>query len=415
MRDHMALINLATSLYTNIQRHEHCQPEKVGPPQILSRLGWKLCLFIMLYAAAGTSLGDSEVARQLAATKLEMEQIQKRIRTDERNRNDIQTEIAEFDHKLAKTTDIIAANRAKLQHQTREINKVRGQEQNLSRRMSEQTKRLTRLVQIKYHQGQSGPIKLLLNGRSPAELGRILEWYGYLNTAVNNQRQTMTAELDELARLRHTMKQAQEERHRVEIQQLNKKQSLSRLRHDRLILITRLDNELNQSSNRLAGLKKNQAHLTDLLNQITHAVSRPVTLSTDRSFVSQKGRLPSPIFAPVRYTFGQSRGDDETRWQGIMFDAREGKPIKAIHGGRVVFAEWLRGYGLLMILDHGSGYMSLYGHAQILNKKVGDAIERGDILGLVGNSGGLSQASLYFEVRHNGIAQNPVLWCRLPS
>lgn len=358
---------------------------------------------------------DSTVAEQLDSTRSEILRIQHKIRQNELDHGGVQSEIATFDRQLADTTDLIASNRIKLQQQARIIKKLAGQQNQLSATLGQQTERLTRLVQIKFHQGNSAPIKMLLNRQNPTGLGRHLRWYRYLNTAIAQQRSLLKAELQELVQMRDAVKLKRHEHHLAELRQIKQKDALKLLKQDRLQLIAKLDSELNQSNARLSNLKKNQARLSALLSQIQRSVYKPAELDNNPSFISHKGRLASPIFAPIRHSFGQSRGDADAQWQGVMFDARAGKPIKAIADGRVVFAEWLRGYGLLLILDHGAGYMSLYGHTQVLHKQAGEAVKRGQILGLVGSSGGLRQASLYFEIRHNGNPENPKLWCRMPS
>jgi septal ring factor EnvC (AmiA/AmiB activator) len=126
--------------------------------------------------------------------------------------------------------------------------------------------------------------------------------------------------------------------------------------------------------------------------------------------VARKGNLPWPLRGRVTNAFGQSRADGRLTWHGMLIAADEGTEVKAVFRGRVVFANWLRGFGLLTIIDHGGGYMSLYGHADVLLKTVGDWTESGEVIARAGKSGGQQLSGLYFEVRQKGVARDPIAW-----
>ena len=135
-------------------------------------------------------------------------------------------------------------------------------------------------------------------------------------------------------------------------------------------------------------------------------------ISIDKSFKKQKGQLYWPAKGTVKQLFGQWRSTGKVKWQGNMIQAKEGSPIHAVYYGRIAYADWLRGYGLIIIVDHGDGYMSLYGHNQTLLKEVGDWVDHNEIIATVGSSGGLQQIGLYFEIRYNGKPSNPAHWCK---
>ncbi|MGH8331554.1 MAG: murein hydrolase activator EnvC family protein, partial [Pseudomonas sp.] len=130
-------------------------------------------------------------------------------------------------------------------------------------------------------------------------------------------------------------------------------------------------------------------------------------------FASTRGKLPWPVDGRLLARFGESRGDDaRTKWDGVMISASAGSQVHAVHGGRVVFADWLRGAGLLVILDHGNGFLSLYGHNQTLLKSAGDVVKAGESISTVGNSGGQDTPALYFAIRQQGHPSDPAQWCR---
>ena len=130
-------------------------------------------------------------------------------------------------------------------------------------------------------------------------------------------------------------------------------------------------------------------------------------------FASARGKLPWPGDGRLVARYGTPRGGDaRTKWDGVLIGAAAGSQVRAVHGGRVVFADWLRGAGLLVILDHGNGYLSLYGHNQSLLKNAGDVVKAGDPIATVGSSGGQDASALYFAIRQNGRPSDPAQWCR---
>ncbi|MDH3695338.1 MAG: peptidoglycan DD-metalloendopeptidase family protein, partial [Gammaproteobacteria bacterium] len=130
------------------------------------------------------------------------------------------------------------------------------------------------------------------------------------------------------------------------------------------------------------------------------------------NFPQMKGQLRLPVSAPISARFGQTNQESGTKWDGVWFSAPENTVVQAIYRGQVAYADWFRGFGLLLIIDHGDGYMSLYSHNKELNKSLGDTVETGDAIARVGSTGGLPKPGLYFEVRENGQPRNPLIWCK---
>lgn len=135
-------------------------------------------------------------------------------------------------------------------------------------------------------------------------------------------------------------------------------------------------------------------------------------LPTEKPFSKQRGKLYWPAKGKVKNLYDHWRSVGKVKWQGNIIKAKEGAPVHTISNGRIAYSDWLRGYGLITIIDHGDGYMSLYGHNQTLLKEVGDWVENNEIIATVGSSGGLKSVGLYFEIRHNGKPSNPSRWCK---
>jgi septal ring factor EnvC (AmiA/AmiB activator) len=215
-------------------------------------------------------------------------------------------------------------------------------------------------------------------------------------------------------------------------------QALQESKAARRQILVKLGAEIKTKQQRLEALLQDERNLSELVIKLRRALAAippepapvpPPALSTPSAppssaratgpappegapFVRYKGRLSWPARGKITARYGSSRQVGALTWRGVMIGAEEGGEVKAIYRGRVAFADWLRGFGLLIIIDHGDGYMSLYGHNQNLAKGVGDWVERGDVIATVGNSGGEDSAGLYFEIRHNGVPDNPLQWCR---
>ncbi|WP_190303241.1 murein hydrolase activator EnvC family protein [Methylomonas rhizoryzae] len=289
-------------------------------------------------------------------------------------------------------------------------------------------------------------LDLLLKQHDPALTGRMLKYYDYI---VKARARNLRAIQDDLQKLRALEQQNQSESQLLQIA-LNKKQReterLYSLKQQRERLIGELEQDQAEKKHQLADLLHDERKLTALLaslpisddnsEQGSHADShvkrrnpdpppeatqskpqaeKPVSAKPDtppagKLFAELKGELPWPVQGAILERFGSKRF--ETTWDGTVIAAKEGAAIHAVAAGRVVYADWLRGYGLMIIVNHGKGYMSLYAFNQSLNKSVGDTVKAGDSVASVGRSGGRSQAALYFGIRQQGKAVDPEKWCR---
>jgi septal ring factor EnvC (AmiA/AmiB activator) len=176
-------------------------------------------------------------------------------------------------------------------------------------------------------------------------------------------------------------------------------------------LLAALEREIGAKDRRLKALVEDEARLQRVLATLRRALADlPRGFDAEKPFPTQRGHLPWPASGSVKAAFGARRGVGELKWNGILIAAPEGRAVHAVHRGRVAFADWLRGFGLLMIVDHGDGYMSLYGHNQHLLKEVGEWVEAGEAVASVGASGGRAESGLYFEIRHDGRPVDPVRW-----
>jgi murein hydrolase activator len=308
--------------------------------------------------------------------------------------------------------------------------------------LSLQSSELSKQVKASFVMGKKEQLRLLLNQQDPALASRMMVYYNYLNKSRLKKLADLKSNMAALAKL-------EQEKHReTELlgQTIHSHQTvqvgLNTAQKQREQLLVKLNNEFKEKSRQLGQLEDSTAESQALIEQLQRAAlareqldaqqpsnhadpldidGNPIILpqqeqaaafdvGVGKAFAELKGQLPWPVKGSIIKEFGSQRS--ETRWDGVLIAAKEGSDIRAVTAGRVVFADWLRGYGLLIIIDHGHGYMTLYAFNQSLYKKVGEPVKAGTVIGAVGKSGGREEAGLYFGIRSKGKPVNPAIWCK---
>ena len=240
-----------------------------------------------------------------------------------------------------------------------------------------------------------------------------MAYYHYLSRARVNDILKVQELVAQLNGVKTQLRNEHQELKALEADQLLKREQLELARSERSTLLAKLEQQIGSEQEELTQLKQKAARLEKLLDDLKNALTDlPPEGTFNQPFRSMQGQLPLPVNGSISARFGQSKGMG-VLWEGIFVDAQEGTVVQSIFPGRVAFADWLRGFGLLLILDHGDGYMSLYSHNQMLHKQVGDWVNAGETIAQVGSSGGLKKTGLYFEIRHNGEPHNPLMWCKV--
>jgi septal ring factor EnvC (AmiA/AmiB activator) len=271
---------------------------------------------------------------------------------------------------------------------------------------------LARYVRAAYATGRQDQFKLLLNQENPATLSRALTYYAYFNRERSQRIRALATDLQELADIKESIS-----RDNAGIAALRERKTATRRRLDeqrrrRREVVAQLTSELGTQASRLERLRQDEQKLAELVAGLAGELADiPPAEVRQTPFRTLKGKLPWPSTGSIRYRFGTPRADGDLSWKGVLVSARPGTPVHSVSHGRVAFADWLRGFGLLMIIEHGDGYMSLYGHSETLFKDVGDWVDAGERIGTVGDSGGRETSGLYFEIRHLGTPVDPVRWC----
>ena len=275
--------------------------------------------------------------------------------------------------------------------------------------LDEESQELADQVRAAYMSGSQERIKLLLNQRDPATLGRLMAYYGYLSDYRGANIESVTAAIRELAGLRSEV--AAEEARIAELARVHYAEltELSISQERRQQLLARLKKKMTDEGREVERLAAQEQDLSRLIAELTRILS-DYPISSEEPFSDYKGRLTWPVAGALVHDFGQPRAGDRLHWNGVVLAAPRGREVRAVYHGRVVFADWLAGLGLLVIVNHGENYMSLYGYNETILKNAGDWVAPGDVIATVGDSGGQSQASLYFEIRQGTKPLNPQHW-----
>lgn len=365
-----------------------------------------LCAALMAGAATASERQLKE--EELARLREHIGNLRQSLETTRDRFSRVRIELRDTERRLARLTRNIRTLDGRVTEQRRRIAGLEKERALLTESVRRQREYLAEQVRAAHAMGRQPHLKLVLNQQDPAAMGRILAYYDYMNRA----RSERIGQLNEsVVRLEALSAELQTEAARLEGLRAERAEELERVqgeRRQRTVLLLKLREEIDTKDKRLNRLVQDEHDLVRLLESLAEAVED--LPQPGQPFAKSRGRLPWPTRGTVVAKFGAERGVGRLHWQGMLIRAAEGQEVRAVSHGRVAFADWLRGYGLLVIIDHGAGYMSLYGHNQTILKEVGDWVQAGDVIATVGDSGGSEQAALYFEIRHNGKPMDPAKW-----
>jgi septal ring factor EnvC (AmiA/AmiB activator) len=347
-----------------------------------------------------------ETNQALSKVKQQISQQQKAIKKTSNKRSLLEKQLKSDDISIAKTVKEMITTQNDYQKTQQTLKQLAKEKISLTNKKQQQEKVLSQQLRAAYSSGHHDYIKLLLNQEKPASVQRTVTYYKYLNDARIKEIDQFQLVLSDLLAVT-TQHQAQAKKLIVlKQQQAEQKITFEQSKQERKSTIRAINKELLNSKQLLAKLVAEEESLVVALQRIA-ALSRQSAELVGLKKLTRK--LSWPVKGKIIHSFG-SRKQGYLKWKGILLVAPVGRQVKAIHNGTVLFSDWLKGYGLVTVLDHGAGYMSLYGHNQALLKSVGDRVETGEPIALVGQSGGQSQSGLYFEIRHDGQAVNPKAW-----
>jgi septal ring factor EnvC (AmiA/AmiB activator) len=312
---------------------------------------------------------------------------------------------------------------AALQHAAdQKLAQLQGQQQILSANMAGQQALLGKLLYQQYLGGEQEYLKLLLNNQDPNQAARDLRYYQYIARSRANWLASLRENLAALDTLSRSTREQREQLASLHTEQAAQKKILEKEQHARQRMLSRISQQLHRQHREITHLQRDENRLSQLVDKLTRMLAQPKSKSLFRNdnlpdnrfdgnpFEQLKGKLTLPVRGEITNRFGTRRPDSTVQWKGLFLRTSRGQAVKAIAAGQVVFADWLRGFGNLLIIDHGQGYMSLYSNNETLYKQVGDVLHGGDTIATVGNSGGNEDFGLYFELRHESKPLDPIKW-----
>lgn len=405
-------------------------------------LGRVICLIIWAASAVDT-IASNET--ELKAIEKEISALKKKIQRDEntlkKERTDLQRTEIELDSLKKKSV------------QTQlEIDKARALGESLKAKADAERARIAStlaelgdIVLSQHAMGGQGFLKLLLSQEDPANIERTMVYYKYLAKMTSDRVSGSRVQIEELVQLENDHSAQQDVLDELLQSQKNQQQMLQNMRNKRQQEIASLDRQLTQSANRVGRLQEDQRRIKNLVKGLQDAAikrqqaqakarkkleksQKKLSVADDNTTVTQirpviqrvssdglgelQGRLEMPVSGKISAVYGSSKAGSGVKWNGILLNTRDAEPVRSIYDGQIVYADWFKGFGQLIIVDHGKGYMSLYSHNSQLTRSLGERISANDIIAYTGSTGGLSQPGLYFEVRYNGEPRDPLLWVK---
>jgi len=366
---------------------------------------------MVLPAASTLAASDkNKTEANLKAVQDRIERVRQQVQRDAVEKDRLNRDLNAAEKSVAQARGDLS----KVQQQRTEQNAAREQLQKDKTEREQQRSRteqnLAAQLRAAYFMGRNEPLKLLLNQKDPAQFGRNLTYYGYFGRLRASQIAEINENIAKIDELQAAIEEEDAELARLEAQNRDRINELDAARRQRGRVLASLEKQSSDRNATLKRLTQQQAQLERLLKDLSRAIEAAPYDPND-AFAKLRGKLSWPVSGRVETGFGDTIAGG-LRSNGIVIAADRGNPVTAVQEGRVVYADWLPGRGLLIIIDHGNGYMSLYGHNEQLFKQAGATVKAGDTIAAAGDSGGRSQSGLYFEIRRAGKPVDPKPWFR---
>ena len=355
---------------------------------------------------------EADYEKQLKSVASTINKLQKELTKTKDSRSQLQSALQQSEEEIGTLTKKIESIKEALAREKKQLSQHQRRRAELEKSRQQQQQQLNLIIRQAYLLGRQSQIKLLLNQEAPYRITRLLRYHDYI---VEAHKEKVDIYLDTITKITAVEQNMQATTKRLENnrQHLHERfRALKSSQKQRLLTLDKLNKELRSKGNVLTQLKGDQERLERLLGEASKALSKLVLPGDSKPFRTTLGRLPQPTKGRITRYFNSPRLNGKLRWKGLFITGDLGEKVVSVHHGRVIFSDYLRGHGLLLIIDHGDGYMSLYAHNQALLKDTGDWVRSGETIATLGNTGGQTQAGLYFEIRHNGKPQNPKPWLK---
>lgn len=373
----------------------------------------QVVVFALVLITSGLCYADNEekTRKQLQQLKTKISQLQKELKNSKDKLSKEREALRQNEISISNLAKEIKQTNAAIKKHQQQISQNKTKKQNLEKARADQELELAKQIRSAYRIGRQEYLKLILNQEDPYKLTRVVKYYDYFNQSRVERIEKYEKTIGELEKIVAAIEQEQTELANKKITLEDRSKKIKTKQSERNEIISQLNAKIKNQGSSINKLTLDRKQLEKVLAAINMAIEDLPTPKNVGPFSKRKGKLVWPVNGKIIHHFGSSQEQGQLRWNGAVIQAKMGTKISAIHHGRVVFADWLQSYGLLLIIEHGDGYMSLYAHNQTLLKETGEWVNAGDAIATVGNSGGQEKSGLYFEIRYNGKPTDPLKWC----
>jgi septal ring factor EnvC (AmiA/AmiB activator) len=357
----------------------------------------------------GAVLAQSDEERALEQVRGKIEAVEQRLARQSAERDERMADLKRIELAIAASSGELGRIQARLGERRARREALAGEIARANDGLDSERAALVEQIRLSYMTGREELLKLLLSQESPATLGRMLAYYDYFNRARAERIAAVRTELDSLQQLSAENTRVEQELAALESARERELATQQAARDERRGLVRELDAAIAADGSEVGRLREEEKRLADLVVELSELLSA-FPRNLEEPFTAVKGKLAWPVPGQIANDFGEPRGGGRLRWNGVVLRAARGTVVRAVYHGRIAFSDWLPGLGLLIIVDHGDGYMSLYGQNEALLAESGDWVTPGEPIAEVGDSGGRPEPSLYFEIRHDGEPVNPHPW-----
>ncbi len=364
-----------------------------------------LCLLSLLISTVHANSWQNKVA-ELKELAQQIAHLKIQLKSAHRQKAALLDQLKNTDATVARLSNNLEKIKRDLNKQQTTLTQLQAGLAKEQANLSQQQQQLKQVLHSAYMFGNTDYLKLVLNQQDPNTLSQTMTYYHYL----------MTAQIQAIAKIKQIIERIEQQQQAINARtiELHSLQNQHQLEQRRLLLqkrnretlLNKISSQIEDKAEQLEELNENQRNLEGIIGKLKAAEAMAKTVH----FPALHGNLPWPLRGKLLARFGSAIENSELTWKGIIIAASDGDSVQAVAPGKVIFANWLKGFGFLIILDHGNGYITLYGRNESLYKKVGDVVQTGELIARAGRSGGFANSGLYFEIRRNGIALNPLTW-----
>ena len=384
-----------------------------------NQTGLFICLiltFVVLLSGDQTFAQESsdpdKLRKELDALEAEISKFREMLESTKSQRSELESSLELNEKEISEILNKINEIQQKLVDGEDKISSLILEQKELEGKKKIQQRHIGKQIRAAHKLGTQHYLKVVLNQEDPNQLARMMKYYDYFNRARTEQIDAYEVLLRELDDIELNIKEQNQVLDKRRTQLERQETSLISLQREKKKVLSALVQQINETGDLIEKRTLDREHLASLLERIIAGIVNLSAPEDAQPFADMRGNMLLPVNGDIRQRFGSGRNEGKLHWDGVFIEADEGEPVHSIHYGRVVFSDWLRGFGLLLIINHGEGYMSLYGHNQVLYRETGDWVAAGELIANVGNTGGQQRSGLYFEIRSAGIPSDPQLWCQ---